>query len=222
MALIVYGAPLSPFVRKVRVVMAEKGLEYQLESVNPFAPPEWFAEISPLKRIPVLRDTDQPEPNTIPDSSVICSYLESRWPHPSVYPAAPFARAQALWFEEYADTHIMQSIGPGLFFERVVKKLIGGQCDETIVVTTLRDKLPAIFDYLERAVCKRDFLVGDAFSIADIAVAAMLVNFEHAGEALDSGRWPELSRYAAEVHARPSFKSCIDHERKIMERLRAA
>lgn len=222
MALTVYGAPLSPFVRKVRVVLAEKGLAYELESVNPFASPEWFAEISPLKRIPVLRDTDYPEPNTIPDSSVICAYLEYKWPAPALYPTDAFARAQAMWFEEYADTHVMQSIGPGLFFERVVKKLLGGKCDETIVVATLENRLPAIFDYLEKAAAGRNFLVGDAFSIADIAVAAMLVNFEHAGEILDCGRWPELGRYAAQIHARPSFKNCIDHERKIMARLRAA
>lgn len=222
MSLIIYGAPLSPFVRKVRVVMAEKGLDYQLESVNPFAPPEWFAEISPLKRIPVLRDTDQAEPNTIPDSSVICDYLQHKWPAPAVYPADPFMRAQALWLEEYADTHVMQSIGPGLFFERVVKKLIGGECDETIVVATLKNRLPVIFDYLEKAATGRQFLIGDAFSIADISVAAMLVNFEHAGETLDTARWPELSRYAVDIHARPSFKVCIDHEHKIMERLRAA
>lgn len=222
MALIIYGAALSPFVRKVRVVSAEKGLECQLEYVNPFAPPEWFLEISPLRRIPVLRDTDHPEPNTIPDSSVICAYLEGKCPRPALYPADPFTRAQAMWFEEYADTHLMQSIGPGLFFERVVKKLTGGACDETIVAETLTNKLPGSFDYLEKAVAGRQFLAGDEFSIADIAVGAMLVNFEHAGETLDDARWPELSRYAAEIHARPSFKFCLGGERKIMERIRAA
>ena len=131
MALVVYGSSLSPFVRKVRVVLAEKGLSYEHQQINPFAPPDWFLEISPLKRIPVLRDTDEPEPNTLPDSSVICAYLEAKYPQPALYPAQPFARARALWLEEYADTHMMQSIGPGLFFERVVKKLMGRECDES-------------------------------------------------------------------------------------------
>lgn len=74
MALIVYGGSVSPFVRKVRVVLAEKGLGYSLEQINPFSPPPDFAEISPLKRIPAFRDTDLPEPNTLADSSVICDY----------------------------------------------------------------------------------------------------------------------------------------------------
>jgi len=222
MTLIVYGSSLSPFVRKVRAVLAEKGLEYEHQQINPFAPPDWFLEISPLKRIPVVRDTDEPEPNTLPDSSVICDYLESKFPAPPLYPKAPFARARALWFEEYADTHVMQSIGPGLFFERVVKKFMGRECDESIVAVTLGEKLPPIFDYMERAIGGREFLVGDSFSIADIAVACMLVNFEHAREKLDGARWPELARYAAAMHARPSIKSSIEEERRFLERQRAA
>ncbi len=222
MALIVYGSSLSPFVRKVRVVLAEKGLDYTIEHISPFAPPPWFLDISPLKRIPVLRDTDRPEPNTLPDLSVIAQYLEHKSPNPRLYPADPFACGQAMWLEEYADTLVAQCMGLGLFFERVVKKLIGGQCDEAVVATTLKEKLPPILDYLEKAVRGRRFLVGDAFSIADIAVATMLVNFSHAGEQLDAERWPELSRFAAEMHARPSFKVCIDEERRFLDRQRAA
>jgi glutathione S-transferase len=222
MTLIVYGSSLSPFVRKVRAVLTEKGLAYEHEQINPFAPPEWFLAISPLKRIPVLRDTDEREPNTLPDSSVICAYLEAKYPQPALYPEAPFALARALWFEEYADTQMMQSIGPGLFFERVVKKLMGRDCDESIVAVTLGEKLPAIFDYLEAAVRGREFLVGNAFSIADIAVACMLVNFDHAREKLDASRWPELARYATAMHVRPSIKSSIDEERRFLERQRAA
>jgi glutathione S-transferase len=218
MTLIVYGSSLSPFVRKVRVVLAEKELDYTLEQINPFSPPPEFLAISPLKRIPVLRDTDRPEPNTLPDSSVISEYLEHKFPRPALYPADAFVRAQALWFEEYADTLMAQSMGLGLFFERVVKKLIGGQCDESVVAATIHEKLPPIFDYLEKSVGGRQFLVGETFSIADIGVATMLVNFEHAGERIDANRWPELARYIAEMHARPSFKACIDQERRFLER----
>ena len=79
MALIVYGANLSPFVRKVRVALAEKGLEYKLDQVSPFSPPPEFLAISPLKRIPAFRDTDLPEPNSLADSSIICDYLEHKF-----------------------------------------------------------------------------------------------------------------------------------------------
>jgi glutathione S-transferase len=222
MALIVYGGSLSPFVRKVRVILTEKGVQYQLDQINPFSPPPAFLEISPLKRIPVLRDTDVPEPNTLPDSSIISDYIEHKYPEPSLYPRDAFARAQALWFEEYADTVLAQAVGPGVFFERVVRKMMRGQTDETIVAAALKDKIPKIFDYLEQAVGSKAYLVGDAYSIADIAVATHFVNFGHAGEIVDPGRWPHLAHYVRTILARPSFKAMIDEERPIAERFRAA
>ena len=54
MAYRVLGANVSPFVRKVRAFFAEKGVEYELEQVNPFSPPDGWTEISPLGRIPAL------------------------------------------------------------------------------------------------------------------------------------------------------------------------
>ena len=222
MALIVYGANVSPFVRKVRVVLAEKGAEYKLEQVSPFAPPPDFLAISPLKRIPVLRDTDLPEPNTLPDSSAIADYLEHKFPKPALYPSDPFQRARAIFFEEYADTVLAQAVGPGVFFERIVKKMLRKPPDETLVAATLKDKIPPLFDYLEKEIGGNKFFVADMFSIADIPVGTMFVNFERAGETVDAARWPNLARYVAAIHARPSFKALIDEERPLCDRMRAA
>ncbi|MBU6445140.1 MAG: glutathione S-transferase family protein [Alphaproteobacteria bacterium] len=222
MSLIIYGANLSPFVRKVRVLLGEKNVPYTLEQVNPFAPPPWFIEISPLKRIPVLRDTDLPEPNTLADSSVICDYLERKYPSPALYPADPFQRARALWYEEYADTSLAEAVGRGLFFERVVKKLLRQAPDESICAAAMTNKIPPVFDYLEKELAGRDYLVGNAFSIADIAVGTMLVNFEHAGETPDPARWPNLAGYMARIHARPSFAACLGEERPAVTQIRAA
>ena len=222
MALIVYGASLSPFVRKVRVMLLEKGLPYELDPVNPFTPPPSFLQISPLKRIPVVRDTDLPEPNTLPDSSIICDYIEHKYPTPPLYPRDAYARSRALWLEEYADTALTQVIGPGIFFERVIKRILQSKPDEALIAATLKDKVPPVFDYLEGEIGSKTYLIGDAFSIADIAVATHFINFAHAGEALDSKRWPQLTRYVQAIHARPSFKAMMDEERPIAERFRAA
>src|SRR5215470_15151125 len=83
MSLVLLGGSVSPFVRKVRVVLGEKGLDYKHEQVNPFGPPPGWREISPLGRIPAFRDGDK----VINDSSVICQYLERRFPKPALYPA---------------------------------------------------------------------------------------------------------------------------------------
>jgi len=221
MALVIYGSTVSPFVRKVRVVMAEKGVEYTLDPVNPFGAPPEFAEISPLKRILAFRDTDVPEPNTLCDSSVICDYLEHKFPSPALYPSDPFQRARALWYEEYADSVLAQAIGRGFFFERVVKKIMRAPVDEELCQKTLTETLPPLFDYLEKEIGSKDYLAGDMFSIADITVCTMLVNFEHAGGAVDDARWPKLAAYVKRIHARPSFTAFIDEERPYIDKMRA-
>jgi glutathione S-transferase len=220
--LVVYGANLSPFVRKVRVALAEKGLEYKLEQVSPFAPPPEFLAISPLKRIPAFRDTDLPEPNSLADSSVICDYLEHKFPKPALYPTDPYHRARALWFEEYADSAVAQAVGLGLFFERVVKKIMRRDPDESVCQATLKEKLPPLFDYLEKEIGDREFLVGGQFSIADITVGSMFVNFAHCGETIDAARWPKLASYVKRLHARPSFKALVEEESPFVTSLRAA
>jgi glutathione S-transferase len=220
-ALIVYGGSLSPFVRKVLVVLAEKGVAYEQEQTNPFAPPPEFLAISPLKRIPVLRDTDQPEPNTLPDSSIICDYLEHKFPTPPLYPTDPFQRARALWFEEYADSMMASNLVGTLFFQRVVKRMMRQETDEAICAAAIDKHMPIAFDYMEKEI-HGDYLAGGAFSIADIAVATMLVNIRHAGEDIDANRWPKFRAYIETLHDRPSFKKLIDFERPIVQRFRAA
>ena len=223
MALIVYGGAVSPFVRKVRVFLAEKGVPYSLEQINPFNPPPDYIEISPLKRIPAFRDTDLPSPNDhLADSSVICDYLEHKYPEPALYPKEPYARARALWFEEYADSQVASNLVRALFFERIVKRLLKMQPDESICEAALRDHMPAIGDYLEKEIGTREYLVGDAFSIADIAVGSMFVNVHHAGEMIDESRWPKLAAYVARLHQRPSFQSLIEEETPFVQRARAA
>jgi len=221
MALIVYGSGVSPCGRKGRVVLAEKGLDYTLDPVSPFAPPPEFLEISPLKRIPAFRDTDVPEPNHLADSSAICDYLENKFPKPALYPRDPFQRAKALWYEEYADSVLAQAMGRGFFFERVVKKIMRAPVDEELCQKTLSETLPPLFDYLEKEIGGKEWLAGGAFSIADISICTMVVNFEHAGGAVDASRWSKLAAYVARILARPSFKAFIDEERPYVEKMRA-
>ena len=222
MALVIYGMGPSPFVRKVRVAFVEKGMDYTLENVNIFPAPDWFKEISPLKRIPVLRDTDHPEPNTIPDSSAICAYAEQVQPTPSLYPADGFERGRAAWIEEYADTEMAGVIGLGVFRPVALAALMGKDIDAATAEKTMAERMPAIFDFLEAELGDDDYLVGNSFSIADISVATQFVNLQHAGFKPDAGRWPKLADYVARMHDRPSFKALIDEEAALFAKTRAA
>lgn len=216
MTLTVIGAPLSPFVRKVRAVLVEKKLEYKLDPISPFAPPADFEKISPLKRIPVLRDDSEGPDATIADSSAICAYLEKKFPATPLYPSAPFAYAQALWFEEYADTDFVAATGLGMFRPVVLNALTGKAPDLATARDTWETKVPRFLQYYEQKLQGRSHFVGDSLTIADIAVASPFVNVAHAGFAPDAATYPNLVRFLKETLARPSFAASIAQERKVL------
>lgn len=216
MTLTVYGSPLSPFVRKVRAFLAEKGLAYTLDPVNVFAPPPSFLEISPLKRIPVLRDDSEGPDATLPDSSVICAYLERKHPSPALYPTKPFAYGRALWLEEYADSELVGAAGAGIFRPIVVNMFMRKEPDHALANATWEQKMPRFLDYLDKQIEGRSYFVGDALTIADIAVASPFANLAHAGFAPADASHPNLTRFLKTMLARPSFAESITEERKIL------
>src|SRR5258705_7784505 len=95
-----YGANQSPFFRKARVVLEEKGLSYETGSLIPVPKTPALLALHPMGKIPILRDGE----GVVPDSSVICPYLEKKHPSPALYPEAPAELAKVLFLEEYADT----------------------------------------------------------------------------------------------------------------------
>jgi glutathione S-transferase len=209
---IVYGASASPFVRKVRVFLAEKGMSYELEPVIPVNVSAEFKKLSPLGKIPAFRDGER----TLADSSVICAYLERTQPQPALYPADPYDYARALWFEEYGDSGLAGVMGAKIFFQKVVGPMFFGHTtDESVVEKALEEELPPMYDYLEGQLGGDGSIVGKQFSIADIGIATQFVNLRHAGYGVDATRWPKLARYVATVHARSSFKAVIDEESQL-------
>jgi glutathione S-transferase len=205
-----YGVPLSPYVRKVRIVLEEKGLPYRLEGPNP--------ALHPLGKMPVLRDGEV----VVPDSSVICAYLEKRHPSPALYPEDPAELARALFLEEYADTQMSEGMG-AIVLERIVKpRMLGQPTDEARLAQLLEgvstrwfgkpssaagQPVLAVLDYLESELpADRDSVLA-CFGIADVALGAHLGWLAHAGLALDARRWPRTARYHAALLARPSFEA---------------
>jgi len=203
----VHGVNASPFVRKVRVALAEKGIAYDLIPVMPMGQTQEFLAISPLGKIPVYQDGDF----TLPDSSCIIAYLEKTTPEPRLYPGDAHAFGKALFYEEYADTRLAEVLGPP-FVQRVVTvKIMKGELDQAVIDEALANT-PPVLDYLESAIGDNEFLAGGQLSVADIAVATMFVTWAHAGETVDATRWPKLAAYVERIHSRPSFKAVIEEE----------
>src|SRR5215470_16098410 len=114
---IVVGSYLSPYVRKVLVCLDLKGVPYEIDPIVPFLGDERFTALSPIRRIPVLRD----DRVTLADSTVICEYLEERHPAPALYPRDVADRARARWLEEFADTRMGEVFIWRLFNQLVIK-----------------------------------------------------------------------------------------------------
>ncbi len=201
----VYGTEGSPFVRKVLATFAEKGVDdWELEEVDVFNPPEWFLAISPARRIPVLRVGE----HTLADSSAICGYLEKAYPQPALLPAEPMQCGRTLWLEEYADTVLAARIGFGLLRTLIANPKRGMDPDVDRARKTVAEDLPPLFDYLEAELgqVSGPYLLGQVFTLADIATASQLVGLWLTRVDIDAARWPELAAYATRMFERESLR----------------
>ncbi len=215
--MIVYGASLSPFVRKVLAYGAEKGLQLDHKPLGLGSDDPDFVAASPFRKIPAFRDGDF----GISDSSAIIHYLEAKYPEPALIPAEPEARARTIWFDEFADT-ILCACGAKMFFNRIVApRFLGREGDLETADKAEKEELPPILDYLERTIPGSGWLVGEGISLADIAVATAFANFRHLGITVDDGRYPKVAAFADRMLARPSFAGWVEREAAFLEKTAA-
>ena len=213
--MIVYGSSMSPFVRKVLVFAAEKGIEVEHRPLRLGSDEPEFRAASPFRKIPAFSDGDF----AISDSSAIVAYLEALRPEPALIPTEPKARARTIWYDEFADT-ILMSCGTKIFFNRVVApRFLGRSGDLAAAERAEAEELPPVLDYLESvAPGAGGFLVEDRLTLADIAVASPFANLSYTGINLDPDRHPRASAYVASMLERPSFAGWIARERAFLQR----
>jgi glutathione S-transferase len=205
--LLLYGSPVSPFLRKAAAVCIEKGVEFDVEPVDIFNMPQWFLDISPMRRIPVLRDRSIAEEGTggtIADSSAICSYIDRKHPDPPLYCEDAFAHGRALAIEEYADTALAMACGMGVFRPIFFAMMQGKEPDIEKARATWAEDFPPILKVLNDALAGGDFCTGDTVSIADIAITCVLMQADLvATYPLDD--YPALAAHQERMRARPSI-----------------
>lgn len=214
---VLYGAPLSPFVRKAMLVLAHKGVQYDQIIVAPESMTDDFLQLSPLGKIPAYKD-DRVE---LCDSTVICEYLDEKYPTPELLPFGAAQRARTRWYEEYADTALAEICGPKIFAERILNPLIFCQeTNEDCVQKALTEELPALLDYLERELADKRYFVAGILSMADIAISSQLMCLRVAQVNLDISRWPRLGSYLSRLCARDIYQQQIKREDAIIQNLK--
>lgn len=208
----VYGSTLSPFVRKVVVVLAEKGLNYELVAAGLQSHDPDFLSVSPFGKMPAFRDGDF----GISDSSAIIHYLDAKYPEHRLIPQTPEDLGRTVWFDEFGDTIVTASAGK-VFFNRVVAPRFLKQAGSEDMVQQGIAELPRLFDYLEGVVpAPGGFLVGDVLSLADIAVASPFVNLSHCALDVDCAKHPRLGAWLPTILSRPSFAAVVAEEKAFL------
>jgi glutathione S-transferase len=211
--MILYGASMSPFVRKVLAYAAEKELEIELRPGGMGRGGAEFEEISPFGKMPGFRDEDF----TISDSTAIITYLEAKHPEPNMIPIEPRARARTIWYEEFGDTIVMACCGK-IFFNRVVApRVMNRPGDLATAEAAERNELPPILDYLERTLPDSGFLIEDRITLADLAVASPFANLQHMDIRPDPDRHPKTAAYVDAILARPGFSRWLEKERAFVQ-----
>lgn len=197
----VIGSYLSPYVRKVLVCLDIKGVAYQIDPIVPFYGNDEFARLSPVRRVPVLVD----DALTLADSSVICEYLDERYPEPPLFPTGPRLRARARWLEEFADTRLGEVFIWHLFNQVVIRRFVWEEAPDDHVLRKAREQeIPQVLDYLEHELPPVGFIFG-AISVADIALASFFRNASFARFSIDTKRWPTTAAFVSHVLSHASF-----------------
>ncbi|MBV1876992.1 MAG: glutathione S-transferase family protein [Pseudomonadales bacterium] len=208
----VHGVPLSPFVRKVLFVLEHKQIEYTLNPVFPGATDDAFAKISPLGKIPVLEH----DGFTIPDSSIICRYLNHQFPKNSIYPEGIQQETTVCWLEEFADSKLIEACAT-IFRQRFLNpKMMNQPCDEAAVEDAINNLLPPLLAYLESITPTSGVLVGEQISIADIAIMTCFVQVSYADYTVSTETYPKLRAYIDRFMSNEIFVKLLAIEKQMV------
>lgn len=208
-----YGALLSPFVRKVAIVLAEKGLAYEARRGGPGTTDPEFLAVSPFAKIPVLDD----DGFVLPDSTAIALYLDARYPEPALIPAAAQARGRAIWLDEFADTILAEAAIKVQMSRIVGPRFLGRPVDEDMARAG-EAELPRALDYLESVAPEEGWLLGTDFTLADISVGVALRAAEFVGCLGDAAARPRMAAWFERLKARPAWQSVADREAALIAR----
>jgi glutathione S-transferase len=207
--IVLHEHPLSPYVRKVKICMLEKGLAFERKTLaQADFESAGFTEKSPRREVPALVDGDL----TIVDSTIICEYLEERYPDPPLYPKSPAERARVRMLEEIADTSLEAAVW-GLFEVRFFGRATGELADKLLAAGTR--VIERELDRIEKELQSRPFLTGDTFGIADAAYTPHVAGAALFGVKGGPSR-PKLGDWVKRVRGRPSVQRDEADVREIM------
>jgi glutathione S-transferase len=199
-----YHLPLSPFSRKIRLVLAEKKIEVELVEERPWERRIDFLRLNPAGAVPVLRIDDL----TLADSNAIFEYLEEAYADPPLLPKGRAARAEARRLVGWFDHKFHREVTANLLYERVNKKLAREGYPESERIKAGLRNVRFHIEYVDWLIEQRRWLAGDQMTIADFAAAAHFSCLDYIGD-VDWSRSQGLQDWYATIKSRPAFRSIL-------------
>ncbi|MBK8522980.1 MAG: glutathione S-transferase N-terminal domain-containing protein [Betaproteobacteria bacterium] len=194
-----YSGTTCPFSHRCRIVLYEKGMDFQVIDVDLFNKPEDIAVINPYNRVPVLVDRDL----ILYEPNIINEYIDERFPHPQLMPADPIMRAKARQLLSGMEREIFAHI------DSLEKNAKTADKARQIIRERLIELAP-IFT-------KQKHMLGDEFSMLDVAIAPLLWRLDHYDIDLGKQAVP-LMKYAERIFSRQGFIDALTPPEKVMRR----
>lgn len=197
---------LHPFSRKVRIVLAEKDLEFELQIEKVWERRTEFLALNPAGDVPVLVEQDG---TTLANSQVICEYLEEVYPEENLLGHDPVQRAETRRLTSWFDVKFNREVTDNLVGEKLMKNFLKIGEPHGPSIRAGHANIHYHLDYIGFLTEKRKWLAGDNFSLADIAAAAHLSAVDYIGDV----PWEEheaAREWYAKVKSRKSFKPLLD------------
>jgi len=195
-----YSGSVDPFSHRCRIVLFEKGMDFEVIDVDLTNKTEDLAVLNPYGAVPVLVERDL----VLSEANIINEYIDERFPHPQLMPADPVMRARARLFlysfEQDLFSHISDLESANEEIANKARK-------------TVRDNLTQIVPIFS----KQNYLLGDEYSMLDVAVTPLLWRLEHYGIDMPNQAAP-LLKYAERLFARPLYADAMTPSEKVMRR----
>ena len=208
-----YQFPLCPFSRKVRLLLAEKGVQHEVKRVSPWLQDDDFTDLNPAGETPVL--CEESKGIVLIDSGAICEYFEETIDKAPMIPGTAVNRAEVrrlvAWFDDrlYAEV-----VGP-LIEERMRKRLVSRTPPDTSALRKAMTAANGHLDYLDYLLDHRRWLAGPSLTLADLAAAAQLSVADYLG-GVDWRGHKQTADWYAVMKSRPSFRSLLTERMEVI------
>jgi RNA polymerase-associated protein len=199
--MVLYSGTTCPFSQRCRFVLFEKGMDFEIKDVDLFNKPEDISVMNPYGQVPILVERDL----ILYESNIINEYIDERFPHPQLMPADPVMRARTRLFlfnferELFVHVQTLENSNKQPAIDKA--KLI------------IRDRLTQLAPIL----LKNKYMLGDDFSMLDVAIAPLLWRLDHYGIDLPKSAAP-LMKYAERIFSRPAYIEALTPSEKVMRR----